>query len=184
MPIFLHFVYVGHPHSMADEWSRSVPRIWTREHGPLKWSMHNFNNLAMGPARSITSKTKLVFLSPNIASVHLSSFGDCTSFPIGRSLWSNWYCISSFKDWLVFSLSSSQRGSPSEILLKAWLFTVTPSPQNPGNSGFYLHSITRFLKLLLNFFSIPSIEFCLFSQPFVPGTCSLGTSKCLRGPCA
>ena len=47
-PIFLYFLYVGCFHSMADEWSRSAPGIWTREPGLQKQSVRNFNHSAMG----------------------------------------------------------------------------------------------------------------------------------------
>ena len=42
--------YVGCLHSMADEWSRSMPRIWTREPRLPKQSTWNFNHSAMGLA--------------------------------------------------------------------------------------------------------------------------------------
>ena len=50
MPISLCFLCVGCLYSMADEWSRSAPGIWTHELGPLKWSQWNFNHSAAAPA--------------------------------------------------------------------------------------------------------------------------------------
>ena len=40
--------YVGSHHSMADEWGRSTPRIWTCKPGAPKWNMQNLTTTPQG----------------------------------------------------------------------------------------------------------------------------------------